>query len=67
VPPDPGEKIDEAGAWCPHCGNRRSSRSTQGVGCLVIAAICTLGLALLAWPFLPKTWFCSICKHEWKA
>jgi hypothetical protein len=30
-----------------------------------ILIISVLGILLV--PFLPKTWKCNVCKHEWKA
>jgi uncharacterized membrane protein YvbJ len=61
-------KLDKTGAWCPNCHNRDSYKSTSGVGCVFwIFVLVSMGLALLMIPFLPKTWRCRVCKHEWRA
>lgn len=60
-------KLDQAGAWCPNCGNRNSVKRTDGLTCLIIAALVVTVVGLLAIPFLPKAWHCNSCQHEWRA
>lgn len=62
-----GERVNKAGAWCPHCGNRNSYKSTSGVGCVVMCILFITIIGLLFIPFLPKSWNCRECKHEWRA
>lgn len=64
--PPPGS-IDKRGAWCRHCGNRDSAKSTTGCACLIMGILIISVLGILLVPFLPKTWKCNVCKHEWKA
>lgn len=61
-------KHDAYGAWCPHCGNRCSVKTSSGGGCLFACFIfVSMGLALLLIPFLPKEWHCQQCQHKWRA
>lgn len=61
-------KIDRRGAWCPHCSNRDSVKKRTDLSCAFIVLIfMTLGLALLVYIFLPKSWHCQVCKHQWRA
>lgn len=60
-------KIDETGAWCPKCGNRKSYKETKA-GCLfwlIVLVLCLL--PLIFYPFLPRVWKCQVCKNEWPA
>jgi hypothetical protein len=60
--------VDQSGAWCPNCRNRNSYKTTEGVGwAIFIIVIISCGLGLLMIPFLPKTWHCTICGHQWRA
>jgi hypothetical protein len=58
--------IDKRGAWCPHCGNRNSYKSTGGVGCITLGILFISMIGILLIPFLPKTWHCRECGHTWK-
>lgn len=60
--------IDRAGAWCPHCHNRDSYRKIRGMGFVFwVFALVSMGLALLAIPFLPREWHCRQCANVWRA
>ena len=60
--------IDKRGAWCPHCGNRDSVKKIKGLGIIFwVFALVSMGLALLALPFLPREWRCHVCKNRWRA
>jgi len=60
--------VDETGAWCPNCKNRKSFKTTAGTGCVFwVFVIVSMGLALIMIPFLPKTWHCQVCGHQWRA
>lgn len=64
----PPPVVDITGAWCPHCKNRNSHKTTDGKSCVFwIFVIVSMGLALIMIPFLPKTWHCNVCGNEWKA
>jgi len=64
---DPG-KLDIGGTWCPHCGHRNSQRETKNVGCFyVLLVFVSFGLALLAYPLLPREWHCLECRNRWRA
>jgi len=65
--PIPGAKIDREGTWCPHCGNRDSSKETKD-GCFYwILVVLFFALPLLFYPFLPRVWKCRVCRNEWRA
>jgi hypothetical protein len=60
--------INVVGAWCPNCKNRDSFKETRGLGWVfVVLAIVSCGLGLIMIPFLPKTWHCRVCGHQWRA
>jgi GYF domain 2 len=61
------KKINKRGAWCPHCGNRDSDKTTTGLGCLIIIILFFTIIGILLIPFLPKNWKCRVCKHVWRA
>jgi RNA polymerase subunit RPABC4/transcription elongation factor Spt4 len=65
--PQPKPKIDRRGAWCPHCGNRDSTKDVSGAGCLVAGILLITVVGILLIPFLPKTWKCHQCGHQWRA
>lgn len=60
-------KVDRRGAWCPNCGNRDSTKDVSGMGCLVMGVLFISIIGILLIPFLPKTWKCHQCGHEWRA
>ncbi|MEI8234568.1 MAG: transposase [Verrucomicrobiota bacterium] len=66
VPGNPRKVINKRGAWCPHCGNRNSYRSSSGVGCLTLGILFISMIGILFIPFLPKSWHCRECGHIWK-
>jgi hypothetical protein len=66
APPKTQKIVDKAGAYCPHCHNRNSYKTTTGAGCLVLGILLISLLGILLIPFLPKTWVCRECGHKWK-
>jgi DNA-directed RNA polymerase subunit RPC12/RpoP len=61
----------ETGAWCPHCGHRDSRRGVS-IGWFAaiiygIFVLSTMGVGLIFFPFLPRSYRCNRCQHEWKA
>ena len=63
---NPSKKIDRAGAWCPHCGNRNSYKKSSGAGCLTLGVLFISVIGLIFIPFLPKSWHCRECGNIWK-
>ncbi len=64
--PPTGKKIIKTGAWCPHCGHRNSVKVESGAGCLFAGILLISCLGILLIPFLPKSWKCKECGHQWK-
>lgn len=60
-------RVDTKGVWCPNCGNRDSVKDVSGCGCLLAGILVLTILGLLLIPFLPKTWKCNQCGHQWRA
>jgi hypothetical protein len=65
APPEK-KKVNKAGAWCPHCGNRNSYKTESGAGCLILGILFISLIGILLIPFLPKSWTCRECGHKWK-
>lgn len=60
--------IDKQGTWCPHCNNRDSTKKIRGMGCIFwVIVLFSIGLGLLAIPFLPREWHCHVCGNVWRA
>lgn len=53
-------KADIAGARCPLCGNRDSSKSKAGVGCATMLFVSAFGFAAIALLFTGALWFVAI-------
>jgi hypothetical protein len=80
---DPNYRHDAYGAWCPHCGNRCSEKSSSGTSVVTLLTILVAGglfmsyqpgfavvallIGVLLSVFLPREWKCNQCKHRWKA
>jgi zinc-ribbon domain len=52
---------------CPHCGSQYTNCQRQ-IGCAVVILIfISLGLGLLAIPFLPFNCVCAACGYSWRS